>query len=166
MHEGRLVSSRRPRAAALGFSLLLLSAAAFAGAGCGGSTGVTSGGAPAPDGGGGTGYDEAAATQSGRAVAACSACQSKEICVANTTFAGICADPGPASSCPSGTTFNNDCCVPDPTTAFACWPIPPSCAQGLSCDCASGIVILTCGADVPDNCTLFDGGVGCTTPSA
>jgi hypothetical protein len=27
-------------------------------------------------------------------------------------------------------------------------------------------VVLTCGQDLQNNCTLFDGGVGCTSPSA
>jgi hypothetical protein len=164
MYEGGLMITGRRRAAALGCGALFLSSAL---AGCGGTTGNPGGGgSPSPGGDAATGYDDASATQSGRSVPACSACESTELCVANTLVAGICSSPSPSGTCPPGTTFESDCCVPNPTITYACWPIPPSCAQGLSCDCASGIVILTCGQDLQDNCTLFDGGVGCTTPSA
>lgn len=164
MHEGGLVNPGRGRAGALGCVVLVFSSALLAG--CGGSTGAPAGGTPSPGGDAATGYDDASATQSGRSVAACSACELTELCVADTFVAGICSSAGPGNSCPSGTTFTSDCCVPDPTITYACWPIPPSCAQGITCDCASGIVVLTCGQDIQNNCTLFDGGVGCTSPSA
>jgi hypothetical protein len=104
-----------------------------------------------------------AATQTGRTVAACSSCTSNEFCVASTFQGDPCLRPdGGANDCPSGTHWdsNANCCEINPQTTYTCWPNLPSCGGTLSCDCASGVVALACGA-VPGNCTLFDGGLAC-----
>jgi len=104
-----------------------------------------------------------AATDTGRKVASCSACGSTETCVGASFQGDACLRPdgGPAS-CPSNTSWDtgSSCCVGNPTVSYTCWPLPPTCTEGVTCECASGLVFLACG--VPGaGCTPMDGGVTC-----
>ncbi len=90
-----------------------------------------------------------AATDTGRSVTACSECDDSEFCTASTFQGDECFVPDAAMDCMPGTTWDSgaNCCVVDPSTSYACWPLPPTCTGGLNCDCASGVVDLVCGSD-------------------
>ena len=124
--------------------------------------------------------NDAGATQTGRSVDACSDCRSTELCVASIFQGDECFALGNGSGSGSGSGFFDagsedsgppqcrpgtmydpgaNCCEVDPETTYTCWPMPPSCTQGVTCDCASGVVLFACGEDAP--CSVAGGSITC-----